>query len=180
MTVINHMKNLIILIFLLPFYSISQENVTSFKVENGSQLVWDRVIQKNVNPSDFFQYLESTGYFNNITKTDSTFTANFNGVKCDYKSAGLTRMSIPIMYADSEYSGGVLIQVREGRYRVVLRNISMAMQATNFQTTLDLNETLNSNVKNGQIKKSFIKKPALALEVTFRNIFTVNDTEREW
>lgn len=174
------MKKILLLLLIIPMLSFSQENVTSFKVENGSQLVWDRVIQDNVEPKDYFQYLESTGYFSNITKTDSTFTANFKGIKCDYKAAGLTRMSLPIMYADSEYSGGAMIQVREGRYRVVLRNISMEMQATNFTTTLDLDEQLNNNVKDGVIKKSFLKRPALALEVTLRNIFTKKESNDDW
>lgn len=174
------MKYLLLSLFLLiGKVSISQENVTSFKAEGG-HLVWDRVFINDINANSLFSYLESTGYFSSVNKTDSTFSANFNKVHCDYKSAGLTRMSLPIMYADAIYSGGVMIQVKDGRYKVVLRNIAMSMQATNFETTLDLVEPLNNVVKNGQIKKSFLKKPALVLEVTFRNIFTVVKSDDNW
>ena len=84
------------------------------------------------------------------------------------------------MYADAIYSGGVLVKSKEGRYKVVLRNIIMTVPATNFETTIDLVEPLNNVVKNGHIKKSFLKKPALVLEFTFRNIFTVVRSDDNW
>jgi len=173
------MKKLIVMLFVLPFIAISQTEANNFKIENGS-LVWQKVFESDVNPNDLFTNILSKGYFKDVNRTDSTLTGIFEGIEPDYKGYGSSELSTPMYISRSFINGGVSIQVRQGRYRVVLSNLTFEQKYDDALTKQGEKTKIETFSGRKDLKRAFLKKPANILTFTFDKIFQYQETDDNW
>ncbi|WP_313266550.1 hypothetical protein [Sphingobacterium sp.] len=168
-----------IITFLLVFICFSAFSQTEFKMNEG-YLVWQKVFDVNCSPNELFTFIQSKGYFKEISKTDTTFTAIFEGVEPDYKGFGSSEMSTPIYISRSFINGGVNIECRNGRYRVTLTNLTLEQKYNDTLSRQGEKSKIESYSGRKEIKGSFLKKPALILNYTFNKIFTFKESSDRW
>lgn len=171
------MKNIVTT--LLLFISCNLFSQTEFKMDDGS-LIWQKIFDIENSPADLFNYIQSKGYFRDVSKTDSSFTAIFEGIEPDYKGFGSSEMSTPIYIARSFVNGGVNIQCKDGRYRVTLTNLTLEQKYNDPLSKQGEKSKIESYSGKKEIKGSFLKKPALILNYTFDKIFTFKKSDDNW
>lgn len=100
----------------------------------------------------------------------------------DWKSLGYKELSLPMYIPRTRISASVLIEVRDGRYRVTLTNIVLIqnyddpISQAGDQTLL---KTFALNNK-GEFKSAFLKTPVDIYEKTFDRLFTMQIENNEW
>lgn len=170
------MKKILLLLLMIPFFTFAQNEVNNFKVNDQRLLVWQKVFESDVNPDQLFGQLLSTGFFKDVNKTDSTFFGLFQGIEPDYKGYGSSEMSTPIYIARSFINGGVRIEIKDGRYRVTLQNLTLEQKYSDGLSKQGEKSKIEGfALSNDKIKSGFSKKPAAILDYTFNKIFKVSD-----
>lgn len=172
---------LLLLFFTLPLLVFSQEEINNIKINDVNTVVWSKVYESDINPEKYFTYLGSTGHFKDIIKTENSFTTNFHGVKPDYKGYGSSEMTTPMYIARSSMDGGVSVEFKEGRYRVILRNITLVQDYSDALTKMGERTKIEMYaVSKEKFKTAFKKKPSGILDYTFNKLFEYKKTDDNW
>lgn len=176
------MKKTIILlsiIFLTALSIVAQESVNNFIPEN-NKIVWQKVFETNLDKAQLLDIIKVSGVFENYDIEDDKISGQINPVDADFKGAGFSEMSTPIYIARSFFDGYLIIEFKENRYRVTLKNIMLIQQYDDGLSKAGEKTTIETYaIKNGQneLKKAFTKSPSVILDYTFTNIFNFKLTE---
>lgn len=181
------MKRAIILLSILSFAMlklIAQENVTNFIPDN-NKIIWQKVYETNFDKTELINLIKESGLFENYKIEGDKILGQMLPVDADFKGAGYGEMSTPIYIARSFFDGFVIIEFKEARYRVIVKNIMLTQQYDDGLSKEGEKATIESfAIKNGknEIKKAFSKSPSIILDYTFTNIFNfkTSETNDQW
>lgn len=181
------MKRTIILLSILSFAMlnlIAQENVNNFIPDN-NKIIWQKVFETNLDKTELVNLIKESGLFENYEIEDDKILGQMIPVDADFKGAGYGEMSTPMYIARSFFDGYVIIEFKEARYRVTVKNIMLTQQYDDGLSKEGEKTTIETYaIKSGknEIKNAFSKSPSIILDYTFTNIFNFkrSETNDQW
>lgn len=156
-------------IFLIGFTPPETDN---FQIENGLVL-WQKVYETDLTKEQLIKQIKSSGQFENISENEESLSAEINQLSMDFKGYGISKISTPMYVSQSYVKAFVLIEFKDERYRVTLKNIKFAQKYEDALSkegeTTDI-ELYALKKRNTVFKSSFLKKPSKIMDFTFQKI----------
>lgn len=169
------MKKLLLIFLLIPTISFSQETINNFIISDG--LVWQKVFETNLSYDELTNKIKELGILNNIEIADNKMIGQTKLIDADIQGAGFKRMSVPLYILRSLYECFALIEFKEGRYRVTLKNIILVQKYDDPMDKEGSRSFIEDYViKNDVFANNFIK-PSEILDYTFTKSFTILPVE---
>lgn len=167
------------------FYSsqekIDENSTYNFLSEDG-ELVWQAIYDTDISIEDIKKNLIQKGVLIIESETDNTITGTIKPFDVSYKKQGKSSMQIPLYVRDSSFTGFVLIEIKDNRYRVTIRDLKAVYSFTNGLVhkgdEFKLKDFAISS--KGILKKSFLKSAAPLLNYDFTNMFTTINLNEDW
>ncbi|HOD61903.1 MAG TPA: hypothetical protein PKG96_07345 [Bacilli bacterium] len=176
------MKRVILLnLFILALLTntMSQESVNNFHVE-GTDLIWQKVFETPMNFEQLYDKVIESGLLENIVKSENKLTGELKQIDADFKGVGYSEMRIPMYIPRSYYTGFVIIELKESKYRVTIKRIVLTQKYDDSLTKQGEKTSIETyGLKRGksEITSSFMKSPSLILDYTFKQKFEFKQTE---
>ena len=121
------MKAILLIIYSTFLISFSVSETSNFEIEE-KKVIWQKVYASELTKEELIKKITSSGNFNDIKKSGESLTATINELSLDYQCYGSSEMSTPIYIARSYVKAFVLIEFKEKRYRVTIKNIKFVQQ----------------------------------------------------
>lgn len=175
------MKRIILLLIFSTAFVInafSQESVNNFHIEENS-IIWQRVFEKSLNFEQLYTLVNDSGQFELLKKEENKITGELKQIDADFKRAGFTEMGIPMYIPRSSYSAFVIIDFKDGKYRVTIKKIVLTQKYDDPLSKQGEKTNLESfGLKRGksEFTASFIKSPAQILDYTLTQKFDFKET----
>lgn len=149
-------------------------------LENGN-IIWQKIFVNNKNINEVYSYMMRSGNFSEIKKTERQITANINQFLLNRK---LSNSSGSLYMYTDDITGFVLIEFKEERYRVTVKNLTFIsnteIQAlgdgVGARTQLE-RYALNSK---GEYKKAFLKRDEGVIDANIGQLFKIQENEGDW
>lgn len=169
---IKTQHSITILLFIFITFNCVGQNTYNFSV-NDKDLIWQKVFDTDLSYNELVTTIENTGHFTDLSFVDSKITGNTKEIILDYKSLGYTRANITAAITIYKPIAFVLIEHKEGRYRVTLKNIEIVCQTNESIYTAGERESVSEiAIKKGEFRKSFLKSTAEIYNYNFDKYFT--------
>ena len=126
----------------------------NFSIDYAGELMWEHIYETDMTSTELHKSLYISPRLTDIVKVDeSLYIAKLVRSKVEYEKLGFRRMQVPLYICNNDIgSAVVVIQYKEGRYKVTIKNIRLA---TN--TSLDYG-TLSANaITDGTFNESFME-----------------------
>lgn len=178
-------KQFVITILLLTFSIVlySQKESNSFLIEN-DKLLWQKIFITEMSFDQLTLAVIESGVLSSINIEENKIVGESKLFEAEYKGAGFSEFGTPMYIARSFFEGYCVIDFKDGRYRVTIRNIMLTQKYSDGLSTLGEKRTIESfavNIGKDTLKPSFNKKPAIILDYTFNKAFTFSMAEDdEW
>lgn len=176
----NDMKKVFQTAFLIFFvFKLSgQESVNNFFFET-NEVYWQKVYETTLSSDKMSSLISESGLFEKVDVSENgKFSGNINLIGADYRGAGYSEMNTPIYVARSFFSGFVVIEIKEGRYRVTLKRILLSQKYDTPISEMGEMKSLETYaIKKGksEFTPGFMKIPSKILDYTFSNLFLFNE-----
>jgi len=143
------MKNTFLLIILICFKSYSQDLAfNNFKLENG-MLIWQKVYKTKLSNDELIKSFKISGIIKNFDAFDNFIIGNIKHMSIDYKGFGKSHLSTVTYISDNYFNSFILIEFKEGRYKVTLKDMKLITRYSNKQNNeFDLSELKDYVIKN--------------------------------
>lgn len=168
------MKRFVLLIFVLNTFNLFGQN---FNFDKSGGIIWQCVYKTDMQSSELHKSLHLSPYIHSIEKIDSTFyKARLKRSTIDYKSYGFNRMQLPIYLTNNDVVADVIIEYKEGKYRVTLKNIDL-------KTTTSMEYgTLNDIAigEDGYFADHFINDAGNIYHNNFKKWFELESISNDW
>lgn len=168
------MKRLILLILaLIPLNSFGQ----NFNFDKSGGIIWQCIYTTDMTSTDFYKSLHLSPHIYSIEKIDTTFyTARLKRSKIDYKSYGYSRMQLPVYLTNNDVIADVIIEYKEGKYRITLKNIDLKTT-----TTMEYG-TLNDIAigEDGYFADHFLNDVGNIYHFNFKKMFELESISNDW
>lgn len=123
------MKNIALLasLLLLTFYSFAQESVNNFTVKD-NEIIWQKGYDTPLSFQALTDVIKSSGLVNNIQVAENKVSGELKPIDADFKAAGYSEMLTPMYVSRSHIAGFMIIDYKEGKYRVTLSKIEITQK----------------------------------------------------
>jgi len=178
------MKSILLFAWSLFFVNFTLSVTDNFEIENG-QVLWQKVYETDLTKEQLIGQIKSSGQFVNISENGESLTAEINQLSMDFKGYGISEMSTPIYISRSYVKAFVLIEFKDERYRVTLKNIKFVQKYEDALSkegeTTDI-ELYALKKRNTEFKSSFLKKPSKIMDFTFQKVtdFKIIEKKDKW
>ena len=174
---------IIIFIFLfLTFKSFSQELIDTsgnFTSQN-STVYWTHKFEKIFTFQDLLISVKKAGILNNIDIFQNTIVGQSVESFMDYRGAGFTRMSTPIILSNSSYKSFVTIENFSDGYIVTVKKITFINQNDTKQISPLFGSAQGEITpieaiaikKTGKFTNSFLNQAAKIIDFTLKKNYT--------
>jgi hypothetical protein len=154
-----------------------------FEIENDA-IVWRKVYDTKLSFEELISTLKESGNFKDIETSESKIIGQTIPITPDYKGAGYSRGFTPMMVLSSNYSAFCLIEFKENRFRVTLKNIRLITTiSTAFGKSGDSDPIDIYALKNDKkrFKESFFKDASKIYNYSFNKLFEVKEQKKtDW
>jgi len=167
------------------FYSsqekIDENSTYNFLSEDG-ELLWQAVYDTDMSIEDIKKNLIQKGVLIVESETDNTITGTLKPFDISYKKQGKSSMQIQLYVRNCRFTGFVLIELKENRYRITVRDIIAIQSFSNglFKKGDEFKVKDYAVSSKGGLKKGFIKNTAPLLNYDFVSMFTINNLNEDW
>lgn len=178
------MKTTFILLSLICFSSFSiraQESIHNFYPEN-NKIIWQKVFETELDFNQLTNQIKESGILEKIETGENKLMGQTKPIDADFKGAGYREMSTPMYIARSFFDGFALIEFKDGKYRVTLKNIMLTQEYDDGLSEEGEKSTIESfGIKRGknEMKVAFKKSPSIILDYTFTNSFTFKKVKKD-
>ena len=168
------MKRFVLLIFVLNTFNLFGQN---FNFDKSGGIIWQCIYATDMQSLDFYKSLYLSPYIHSIEKIDSTFyTARLQRSKIDYKSYGFSRMQQPIYLTNNDVVADVIIEYKQGKYRITLKNIDLkSITSMEYGTLNDI-----AIGTDGYFADHFIKDAGNIYHNNFKKWFELESISNDW
>ena len=176
------MKKINILISFIFAFIISlnaQESINNFFPEN-NKIIWQKVFETEMEFNQLVAEIKESGILQNIEIGENKILGQTKPIDADFKGAGYGEMSTPMYVARNFFDGFAIIEFKDGKYRVTLKNIMLTQQYDDTLSEEGEKTTIETyGIKKGKnsIKKAFTKSSSIILDYTFSNTFTFEPSD---
>lgn len=174
------MKKILILTVLIFGLFSSQTN--NFSIEN-NKVIWQKVYETDKSFAELNLELQKSGNFINVENKELNTFFSFKNLRANYKDLGISRMKTSAYISDGKFEGSATVEFKEGKYRVIIRNIDYDFTYLSIATLKDTPEHFDIEqvaLKNGNstFKKSFIDRDMKILDYTFNSLFDTSQSKK--
>ncbi len=166
------MKSILLFICSIFLISFTLSETDNFEIEKG-QVLWQKVYETDLTKEQLIGQVKSSGQFENISENGESLTAEINQLSMDFKGYGISEMSTPMYVSRSYIKAFVLIEFKDERYRVTLKNIKFVQKYEDALSkegeTTDI-ELYALKKRNTEFKSSFLNKPSKIMDFTFQKV----------
>lgn len=159
----------------------AQDTINNFKVEQ-DEIVWQKVFDTQLSFDSVISHFEEQGILESISIVNDKIIGGLKPFEADYKGAGYSRMSSPIYIVSYLFTGHVVIEFKDNRYRVTVRKIFLEKIYNDGLSESGQKETLNTfAVKKGKnsISNLFKREASKILDYTFNKLFTIMEKQED-
>lgn len=161
-----------------------QDTINHFIVERNN-VVWRKTFQTPMNQDQLFYKIKESGVFTIIERQENNnLIGELRGVKPDCVGAGYTFISSRTYLDDRFLNGFVVVEIKEGRYRVTLKKITLSKKSVDSLHMVPAKEFIEDEAfkfEKKEFSQSFIKSGSKILDHTFTQLFDFNDmVSDEW
>lgn len=166
-------KVLFVVFVLISQLSLAQDillnDTNNFKIQN-DKVIWQYVYETELAENDIVDFFKKSRLFEIQEIKDKLILGTVVEKPIDYKRYGFKSMNVPIYIRDGRFDYNLIIEIKNGRYRVTISDIycidglNLTMNlgggistATTPNTKSPLEEYVY-NYKKKQFKSSFLKK----------------------
>lgn len=178
------MRIILFIITILCFKSYSQNlEFDNFKL-NEVNLVWQKVYETELSNNEILKSFKTSGIITEIDTLENSITGTIKNLSLDYKGFGKSEMSTSMYITRSYFQCFVLIELKEKRYRITLKEMKLVQKYSDaLSEEGEISELEDYAIKNSKkdFKKSFKKSPSGILNYTFDKVFLMkNKNKSEW
>jgi hypothetical protein len=184
------MKTILLIVTIICFKSYSQNlEFKNFKLEEG-KLLWQKVYETELSHDEILKSFKTSGIVKNTETFKNSVTGTIENLDLDFKGFGKTEMNTAMYISRSYFKSFVLIELKEGRYRITLKEMkliqkySVGTPGDLFSSeTGDISELKTFAVKNNNtdFRNSFKKAPSGILNFTFDKVFGIKKKKKsDW
>jgi len=175
------MKSIILFLCSTLLVGLTLSETDNYEIENG-QVLWQKVDETELTKEQLIGQIKSSGQFENISENGESLTAEINQLSMDFKGFGVSEMSTPMYISRSYVKAFTLIEFKEERYRVTLKNIKFVQKYEDALSkegeTTDI-ELYALKKRNTEFKSNFLNKPSKIMDFTFQKITDFKGVEKE-
>ena len=179
------MKKYIGLLLIFNFCLVSlfaQDTIYNFRTEQ-DELIWQKVYETQSSFDELLSYVQNNGVLESISVTNNKITGDLKPFEVDYKGAGYSRGFTPIYLLSNLFTGYVVIEFKESRYRVTISKIMLEQLYSNGLSQMGEKETLNTfAIKKGKntMKDIFKGSASKIVDYNFNKLFTIKKQDDNW
>ncbi len=146
----------------------AQEKVNNFIV-NESSLQWQKVFTTDLTFQELSEELKNNGLFDRMELSKNTITGDSKILFANYQAAGFTNLETAAYVSDSYFKAFVVVEFKEGKYRVTLKDILLTPKTYDSTKKVELNNLDYYALKTWKnvFTEAFKKAPSLILDYTF-------------
>lgn len=150
----------------------------NFLIED-NKLIWQKVFEKQLDFDELQKEIKETGIIENMEVSNISIIGDLRQLSIDYKGAGYNGANTPIIITRSNLTAYCLIEFKENKYRVTLRNINLIQKSDDVlfkmgeKTSLDI-----MAIKDGNFRKAFIKTSSVIIDYSFSNAFSLSTDKK--
>lgn len=163
-----HALKLTATLLLISTLSWAQEKVNNFIVSE-SGLQWQKVFTTDLTFQELTEELKSNGLFDRMELGKNTLTGDSKILFANYQAAGFTNLETAAYVSDSYFKAFVVVEFKEGKYRVTLKDILLTPRTYDSTKKVELNNLDYYALKTWKnvFTEVFKKAPSLILDYTF-------------
>ncbi len=170
---------------LVPLFCFAQKD--NFIAEN-NKISWQKIYETTYTPEQILAKLKAVSYFYDMSANENNITLKFKDLKAKYRDMGYSPGSMSMYIGNGVFTGGVSIDLKDGKYRVTANNIMYDFTYLSIATMSDAQTRNNLEevaLKRGsnEFKNGFLKRDSEVLNYTFNDIFDVSKyakTDDNW
>lgn len=173
------MKTFLTIYVILFFnYVNAQTQLNNFSIDN-DQLVWVKIFDTPKTYDQLTESIKDAGVINNIDIEDNKISGDLKPFEADYKGAGFSRGLTPIYILSTNVTSFVIIEYKEGRYRVTLKKIILTQSSDNPLAKQGETDPLDDfAIKNGKYRNNFINQASKIYDYSFNKIFEIKNSPK--
>ena len=167
--------NVLIIIVLLGNISLKAQNGVNNFYEKENTIYWQKIYKTDLNKKAIINAFKESGIFSTIIIDNNKLTGTVSNFKNNYKLAGYNGWQTPIFISDSYVQCYAIIDIKENRYRVTLKNINFKRKFDPAESEVEECYPIEDYALKNQtkIKSSFQKLSSKILNFTFTNKFQI-------
>lgn len=182
------MKKVLFLFVLISGFAFGQ--MENFVIEN-NQVRWNKVYETTKTFDELKEAVRSNAKLKITSETENSLTGEFSDLVMNYKKAGFSYMSTPMILNETNaYHGGFKIDFKEGRYRATITNAKTGGKTLSvYSGGIGLGSQINTTMEimalnnKGEVRKAFPKVAGKILDTTFTDFMdlnTQNTDDSDW
>ncbi len=152
-----------------------------FEIEDG-QVIWRKIYNTDLTFEKLVASLKETGKFEDTETTENKFTGSTKKLDADFKGAGYSTMTTPMNVSGSNFQAFCLVEFKDSRYRVTVKNINLIWKNTTAFTTAGQSFSFDENaIKNDKkrFRDSFNDKMSKIYDYSFNKLFEVKQEQKK-
>lgn len=174
------MKKILLIAILISGLFSSQ--TYNFSIEN-NKVIWQKIYTTEKSLADIILEFQKSGNFNNIEQKENNTFLNFKSVRANYRDLGISSVKTSAYISNGKFEGSATVEFKEGKYRVIIRNIDYDFTYLSIATLKDTPEHFDIEqvaLKNGNtvFKKGFIDRDMVVLDYTFNSLFDISKNKK--
>jgi len=131
----------------------------SFKAED-QEIKFQKVLtQDSITVAKLEKFYSTQPFISNLSATGDGLTFDVNDIVVDFKKFQFRQMDVPVLIQTGKYSGKVTVNVRDGRYRILITAIQVTGDAGYKKITAKENLTNFACLKAGTVMNPDWCKP---------------------
>ena len=134
------------------------------------EITWQKVFETQLTFEKLIEEIKDSGLIDGVEIGDNKMSGELRAIDADFRSAGYTEMGTPMYISRSHFTGFVIFEFKDGKYRVTIKKIVLTQKYTDPLTKQGQMTSLEFfALKNGknEMTNAFRKSPSLILNHTF-------------
>lgn len=170
------MKNILIaaVVFLATITTATAQN---FIFDKNGGIMWQKVYITDMTSAELHKSLYFVGCLTDIRKVDDTFyIAALKRSTVNYEYLGYKRMQLPLYLVNSDVKGAAMIQYKEGKYKVTVKDVDLIPLANfDYGTLNDM-----AIAEDGYFTETFTTVAGEIYHQVFSKWFELEKITDEW
>ncbi len=163
-----------------PSLEEKEQEINNFLIDE-SKVIWQKVFETPFTFDEIVQKIKEAGMMVNIETTEAKLIGDLKPLKIDYKGAGYSGANTAIIISRSDLLGYVLLEYKENKYRVTVKNMSLCHRYDDpFFKQGELTSMESLSIKKNEFKSPFKKSPSAIFDYTLTKAFTFKNSTDNW
>jgi len=158
-----------------------QSQVTNNFLIEENKVIWQKVFETPLSFRDVVEKVKESGAMTSMEEGDTKIIGDLKPLPADFKGAGYTMMNTAIIVTSSDLLGYVLVEYKDNRYRVTIKNIQLSQKYDDPLSEMGQKTSIEVYaIKKGEFKNSFLNSISKILDYTFTKTFSVKKSNDNW